>query len=90
MDLQARNREWVHTSWIAQESKLRVKNPEAKLAYDNQKEAAQKIFECFRNTIVAVTLLALPQVGKTGVMAFVAYLMMTSSYAQKISILFLE
>jgi hypothetical protein len=78
MDLQARNREWVHTSWIAQESKLRVKNPDAKLAYDNQKEAAQNIFECFRNGIVAVTLLALPQVGKTGVMAYVAYLMTTT------------
>ena len=78
MDLQARNREWVHTSWIAQESKLRVKNPDAKLAYDNQKEAAQNIFECFRSGIVAVTLLALPQVGKTGVMAFVAYLMTTT------------
>lgn len=78
MDLQARNREWVHTSWIAQESKLRVKNPDAKLAYDNQKEAAQNIFECFRSGIVAVTLLALPQVGKTGVMAFLAYLMTTT------------
>jgi hypothetical protein len=78
MDLQARNREWVHTSWIAQESKLRVKNPDAKLAHDNQKEAAQNIFECFREGIVAVTLLALPQVGKTGVMAFLAYLMTTT------------
>lgn len=78
MDLQGRIREMVHTSWIYQESKLRVKNPEAKLCYDNQKEAAQTIFQCFREGYIGVTLLALPQVGKTGVMAYVAYLMTTT------------
>jgi hypothetical protein len=78
MDLNARIREMVHASWISLETKLRVKNPEAKLAYDNQKEAAQTIFECFRNDKIAVTLLALPQVGKTGVMAYLSYLMTTT------------
>jgi hypothetical protein len=76
MDLQ---REYVADSYRAAESKVRLKsnNPRARLVFDNQKEAAMKIQCLFELGISAVTLLALPQVGKTGVMIQLAFLMAT-------------
>jgi hypothetical protein len=76
MDLQ---REYVADSYRATESKVRLKskNPDAKLVFDNQKEAAMEIQRLFELGISAVTLLALPQVGKTGVMVQLAFLMAT-------------
>lgn len=76
MDLQ---REYVANSYKSTESRIRLKskNPDAKLVFDNQKEAAMEIQRLFELRISAVTLLALPQVGKTGVMIQLAYLMAT-------------
>lgn len=79
MDRKARIRERVHSSYKSLESKIRVDNPNAKLVYPNQEEAAWKIVELFHEGKMAVTLLALPQVGKTGVMLEVAYSMATSN-----------
>jgi uncharacterized protein YjhX (UPF0386 family) len=70
-------REEVLDSYKAHQSKMRRKNPNSQLVYDNQREAAMKIVEKFRAGASAVTLLALPQVGKTGVMLYVSYLMTT-------------
>jgi hypothetical protein len=78
MDREARIREKVKKSFEALESDIRVDNQDAKLVYDNQKEAAFEIFTQFYNGIMAVTLLALPQVGKTGVMLQIAFLMTTT------------
>ena len=77
MDRKARTRENVHRSFHALEGDIQVDNPEAKLVFNNQKEAACEIFDHFYDGIMAVTLLALPQVGKTGVMLWIAYLMTT-------------
>lgn len=79
MDRKARIRERVHSSYKALESKIRVDKPDAKLVYPNQEEAAWKIVQLFHAGKMAVTLLALPQVGKTGVMLEVAYSMATSN-----------
>jgi len=78
MDRRARTRENVHRSFVALESDIQVDNPDAKLVFDNQKEAGFEIFENFYEGIMAVTLLALPQVGKTGVMLWISYLMTTT------------
>ena len=78
MDRRARTRENVHRSFEALESDIQVENPDTKLVFDNQKEAGFEIFEHFYNGIMAVTLLALPQVGKTGVMLWISYLMTTT------------
>jgi len=78
MDRRARTRENVHRSYNALESDIQVDNPDAKLVFDNQKEAGFEIFEHFYEGIMAVTLLALPQVGKTGVMLWISYLMTTT------------
>jgi len=78
MDRRARTRENVHRSFEALESDIQVENPDAKLVFDNQKEAGFEIFENFYDGIMAVTLLALPQVGKTGVMLWISYLMTTT------------
>jgi hypothetical protein len=70
-------RDSVHMSFSAHELRQRIKNPNSELVYPNQKEAAVEIQELFLEGAVAVTLLALPQVGKTGVMLYIAYLMAT-------------
>jgi hypothetical protein len=77
MDRKARTRENVHRSFHALEGDIQVDNPDAKLVFDNQKEAACEIFDHFYDGVMAVTLLALPQVGKTGVMLWISYLMTT-------------
>lgn len=79
MDRKARIRERVHASYKDLESQIRVDNPQSKLVYPNQVEAAWEIVELFQYGKMAVTLLALPQVGKTGVMLEVAYIMTTSN-----------
>jgi hypothetical protein len=78
MDRKARTRENVHRSFEALESEIQIDNPDSKLVFDNQKEAGFEIFEHFYNGIMAVTLIALPQVGKTGVMVWISYLMTTT------------
>ena len=78
MDRKARARENVHRSFEALESDIQVDNPDSKLVFENQKEAGFEIFENFYDGIMAVTLLALPQVGKTGVMIWISYLMTTT------------
>jgi hypothetical protein len=78
MDRKARTRENIYRSFEALESEMQIDNPNAKLVFDNQKEAGWEIFENFNDGIMAVTLLALPQVGKTGVMLWISYLMTTA------------
>jgi hypothetical protein len=78
MDRKARIREKVHKSFESLESDIRVDDPSAQLVYDNQKEAGFEIFENFYEGVMACTLLALPQVGKTGVMLWISYLMTTT------------
>jgi hypothetical protein len=73
-------REYVATSYANLQAKtiVKTKNRDAKVVYDNQKEAASEITRLFiEEDMDAVTLLALPQVGKTGVMVWLAYLMST-------------
>lgn len=77
MDRKARTRESVHRSFHALEGDIQVNNPDTKLVFDNQKEAACEIFDHFYEGVMAITLLALPQVGKTGVMLWISYLMTT-------------
>jgi len=79
MDRKDRIRERVSNSYKSLESKLKVDNPDGKLVYPNQEEAAWQIVELFYEGVMAVTLLALPQVGKTGVMLYVSYLMTTTN-----------
>ena len=79
MDRKARSRERVSRSYSALEADIHYENPDAKLVYPNQESAAWDIINHFVKGKVAVTLLALPQVGKTGVMLEVAYSMATSN-----------
>ena len=76
MDLQ---REFVANSYKSLESRIKhaANDRNAKLVFDNQKEAAMEIQRLFEVGMIAVTLLALTQVGKTGVMVALAYLMAT-------------
>jgi hypothetical protein len=77
MDIKARTRNKVHQSFLSLEADIQEINPDARLVFDNQKEAASEIFDHFYDGIMAITLLALPQVGKTGVMLWISYLMTT-------------
>ena len=70
-------REAVQKSLESLQLTMREKNPDSQLTHSNQREAAMTIVEKFRTGASAVTLLALPQVGKTGAMLYVAYLMAT-------------
>jgi hypothetical protein len=76
MELQ---REFVANSYKSLESRIKheANDRNAKLVFDNQKEAAMEIQRLFELGMIAVTLLALTQVGKTGVMVELAYLMAT-------------
>jgi hypothetical protein len=70
-------REAVQKSFESLHSRMMEKNPDSQLTHSNQREAAMEIVQKFRSGASAVTLLALPQVGKTGAMLYVAYLMAT-------------
>jgi len=72
-----RIRQSVELSYKAFESKMKIDNINSELVYTNQRETALEIVELFLDGVVLVTLLAEPQVGKTGVMLYTSYLMAT-------------
>ena len=71
-------REWILHEYEAKKHYIKAKDPLKEIAYPNQKEAAAEIFQAFIvDNKVAVTLIALPQAGKTGTFLEVAYQMCT-------------
>ena len=66
-------------------SNLKVTNQNKKYIYDNQIVAAVEVMDyLFNDDIKAVSLVALPQVGKTGTFIYCTYLAMTHPDNQKI------
>ena len=66
-------------------SNLKITNQNKKYIYDNQIEAAVEVMDnLFNDDIKAVSLVALPQVGKTGTFIYCTYLAMTHPDNQKI------
>ena len=71
-------REWILHEYEAKKHYIKTKDPLKEIAVPNQKEAASEIFKAFMiDNKVAVTLIALPQAGKTGTFLEVAYQMCT-------------
>jgi hypothetical protein len=71
-------REWIHHEYQAKKFQIMSRDPTKQMVYPNQAEAANEIFEAFLlQGKVAVTLIALPQAGKTGTFLEVAYRMCT-------------
>uniref|UniRef100_A0A6C0BCT2 Helicase/UvrB N-terminal domain-containing protein n=1 Tax=viral metagenome TaxID=1070528 RepID=A0A6C0BCT2_9ZZZZ len=71
-------REWILHEYEAKKHHIKSKDPLKEIAYPNQKEATAEIFQAFMvEDKVAVTLIALPQAGKTGTFLEVAYQMCT-------------
>jgi hypothetical protein len=71
-------REWIHHEYLAKKFQIKSKDASKEMVYPNQAEAANEIFEAFiLQDKVAVTLIALPQAGKTGTFLEVAYRMCT-------------
>jgi len=69
-----RNR--IKAEYGVKECEFKKLYPNKKLVYDNQKDAAEKVVENFnKNNKIAISLISLPQVGKTGTFLYIAYLM---------------
>ena len=67
------------------EYNIQLTDPYTKYVYDNQKEAAMHIMEyLFDDKVKAVSLIALPQAGKTGTFVYCTYLALTHSDNNKI------
>ena len=67
------------------EYNTQLNDPYAKYVYDNQKEAATQIMDYICDTDTkAVTLIALPQAGKTGTFVYCTYIALTNSNNNKI------
>lgn len=74
----ARARNALIKDYEAKEAEIQVDNPNKKLVYDNQKEVAFEIVNCFMNeTVHLAVLIAEMQVGKTGACLETAYRMCT-------------
>lgn len=77
-------REWIRNEYQAKRNQVKSKDPTKEIVYQNQAEAAQDIFKAFMvEKKVAVTLIALPQAGKTGTFLEVAYRMCTFNDDEK-------
>ncbi len=68
----------IEHEYQAKRFQIKSKDPNKEMVYPNQAEAANEIFKAFMvDGKVAVTLIALPQAGKTGTFLEVAYKMCT-------------
>jgi hypothetical protein len=77
-------REWIRHEYEAKKFQIKARDPTKEIVYPNQAEAAQEIFKAFMiDNKVAVTLIALPQAGKTGTFLEVAYRMCTFNDDEK-------
>ncbi len=75
----------VNDEYIYKEAEYKRVYPSKQLVYDNQKEAAFFIIDYLINQNKrAVSLVALPQVGKTGTFLWVSYLAMTHPDNEKL------
>jgi len=71
-------RNTILSEFLNKEYNTKLKDPYDKYVYDNQKETAHQIMNyIFDNAVKAVTLVALPQAGKTGTFAYCTYLALT-------------
>jgi hypothetical protein len=78
MNAKSHAREWIRNEYEAKKHYIKSKDSSKEIVYPNQAEAAQDIFKAFMiDNKVAVTLIALPQAGKTGTYLEVAYRMCT-------------
>lgn len=77
-------REWIKHEYEAKKNQIKSQDPKKEIVYENQAIAAQEIFQAFMiEDKVAVTLIALPQAGKTGTFLEVAYRMCTFNDDEK-------
>ena len=71
-------RQQIYHEYHAKKCQIKAADASKEIVYPNQTEAANEIFEAFMlQDKVAVTLIALPQAGKTGTFLEVAYRMCT-------------
>lgn len=78
-------RNTILSEFLNKEYNTKLKDPYDKYVYDNQKETAYQIMNyIFDNDVKAVTLVALPQAGKTGTFAYCTYLALTHCDNNKI------
>ncbi len=71
-------RQQIYHEYQAKKFQIKAADASKEIVYPNQTEAANEIFEAFLlQNKVAVTLIALPQAGKTGTFLEVAYRMCT-------------
>ncbi len=78
-------RDEVKSQYNEKKNQFEIENPNKKYIYQNQIDAAEKIVnEFFQNNKKAVTLIALPQVGKTGTFIYTAYLAATDKDDKKV------
>ncbi len=78
-------RDLVKSQYNIKKNYFENDNPNKKYIYNNQMETAIAITnEFFKNNKKAVTLIALPQVGKTGTFLYTAYLMATHKDDKKV------
>lgn len=71
-------RNYIRFEFESEKRKFEQNNPTKEYIYQNQKDAANKIAkDFFENNKKAISLIALPQIGKTGTFLYVAYLMTT-------------
>lgn len=70
-------RQKVRNDYNDIEIELKKYNIDEKIVFDNQKIAASTIIDLFLKGKKAISLVALPQVGKTGVFRYVTFLAMT-------------
>ena len=72
------NRNYIKYEFEKEKFRFEEHNPNKEYIYDNQKLAALEVTKSFlEQNKKAVSLIALPQVGKTGTFLYVAYLMTT-------------
>ncbi len=78
LDIQDVERNYIKYEFEREKLKFEEKYPNKEYIYPNQKEAAEQIAkDFFENNKKAISLIALPQIGKTGTFLYVAYLMAT-------------
>lgn len=69
-------RNQIKAEYGVKECEFKKNNPNKKLVYDNQKLTAEQVINEFNNNNkIAISLISLPQVGKTGTFLYIAYLM---------------
>jgi hypothetical protein len=78
LNIQEVNRNYIKFEFEREKIRFEQNNPNKEYIYQNQKDAANKIAkDFFENNKKTISLIALPQIGKTGTFLYVAYLMTT-------------